>query len=220
MTYSIKTNSTVFCDASVLYQAQIRDLLLELCVHKKLLRLHWSKQVQDEWINKLSRDDKNRRKSFERTRKRMEKHVPYAIVKGYGHLEGELDLPDIDDKHVLAAAIKAECEFLITENLKDFPDKVLSTYSIKAVSIDTFLSRLFDLYPDHILEAIHSIVTRLVNPPVGTWEWCDRLSEIGFSLIAEKIKGEIDIRSAERAIEECRDKDVVSLEEMRKRLDL
>ena len=120
MTTQIKSDAIVFCDASVLYQAQIRDLLLELCVHHDLFRLRWSRQVQDEWINKLSKSNQKARLNLEKTRKRMEDAVPECLVS-YSSIEDSLQLPDLNDRHVLAAAIHSGSEFLLTENLRDFP---------------------------------------------------------------------------------------------------
>ncbi len=45
---------TAFLDASVLYPAPLRDLLLELAV-SDLYRAKWSDAVHDEWINALLR---------------------------------------------------------------------------------------------------------------------------------------------------------------------
>jgi hypothetical protein len=59
---------TAFLDASVLYPAPLRDVLLELAV-SDLYRAKWSNSVHDEWINALlrSRDDLTNER-LERTR--------------------------------------------------------------------------------------------------------------------------------------------------------
>ena len=48
-----------------------------------------------------------------------------CLVKGYQPLIEALDLPDPDDRHVLAAAIKVNAQLIVTRNLKDFPPKTL-----------------------------------------------------------------------------------------------
>jgi hypothetical protein len=43
-----------------------------------------------------------------------------------------LTLPDADDRHVLAAAIRAEADVIVTFNLGDFPAETLKRYGIEA----------------------------------------------------------------------------------------
>lgn len=74
---------TAFLDASVLYPAPLRDLLLELAV-TDLYRAKWSSAVHEEWIRALlrTRDDLTREK-LERTRDLMDSHVRDALVTNY-----------------------------------------------------------------------------------------------------------------------------------------
>lgn len=180
MTVKIKPDSIVFCDASVLYQAQIRDLLLEICVHHNLLRLRWSQKVQDEWINKLSERDPKIKESLEKTRKRMEDAVPECLVHDYHLIEQSLKLPGLNDRHVLAAAIHSRSNFLLTENQKDFPESILSRHYLIAVSVETLLCSIQEQYQYVLLGALRNILTRLRNPPISIEDWCLRLERIGF----------------------------------------
>jgi len=54
----------------------------------------------------------------------MNQAVPDALVTGYEPLISNLELPDAYDKHVLAAAIRAGAQAIITFNLKDFIDLI------------------------------------------------------------------------------------------------
>lgn len=177
----------MFCDASVLYQAQIRDLLLEICVHHDLLRLRWSEQIQDEWINKLSERNPNARTSLEKTRKRMENAVPECLVRNYSSIEHSLQLQDMNDRHVLAAAIHSGSEFLLTENLRDFPDSILSLHQITAISVDDLFTAIVEQYQDKLLGALRTIVKRLRNPPITLEDWCLRMETIGFPRSSRRI---------------------------------
>ena len=62
----------------------------------------------------------------------MNAAIPGALIENYEELIEGLKLPDADDRHVLAAAIKAGAETIVTSNLKDFPAGVLATYGIEA----------------------------------------------------------------------------------------
>ena len=49
--------------------------------------------------------------------------VPDCLVVGYEHLIDGLDLPDPDDRHVLAAAIRAHAQAIVTFNLPQWTPK-------------------------------------------------------------------------------------------------
>lgn len=118
-------NFTAFLDASVLYPAPLRDLLPELAV-SDLHRAKWSNAVHDEWINALLRTRPDlTRERLERTRDLMNAHTRDALVAGYEDMIEVLALPDPDDRHVLAAAIKGRADLIVTANLKDFPADAL-----------------------------------------------------------------------------------------------
>ena len=100
---------TAFLDASVLYPAPLRDLLLELAV-ADLYRAKWSDTVHEEWITPVLRNRLDlTRAQLERTRDLMNAHVRDALVTGFKQLIEILALPDPDDRHVLAAAIRGAC---------------------------------------------------------------------------------------------------------------
>jgi predicted nucleic acid-binding protein len=166
---------TVLYDASVFYPAPLRDLLMELAT-AGLFRAKWSEQIQEEWIESLlkKRSDLNRER-LERTKKIANKAVPDCLVEGYKPLIEGLKLPDINDRHVLAAAIHCNAQVIVTYNLKDFPKESLQSFEIEAQHPDVFLRHIIDLAPPRFLEAIKEIRGRLNNPPVSAQAYLDRL---------------------------------------------
>jgi hypothetical protein len=98
-----------------------------------LFRAKWSNAVHEEWITNLlkNRPDITRQK-LERTRRLMDKAALDALVEGYEDLIPSLSLPDKNDRHVLAAAIRGEAQVIVTMNLKDFPNEILQKYEIEA----------------------------------------------------------------------------------------
>ena len=155
---------SVIYDACVLYPAPLRDLLMQLAV-TDLFKARWTDQIHDEWIEALLRRDKYHRSVLERTRGFMDASVRDAKVFGYEDLIEGLVLPDPDDRHVLAAAIKAGADAIITFNLKDFPSAVLSKYDIEAIHPDEFIYSQIDLAPTIACGAIKRQRESLKNPP-------------------------------------------------------
>jgi hypothetical protein len=62
----------------------------------------------------------------------MVRAVPDCMVDGFDDLIAGLSLPDADDRHVLAAAIRAGAQSIVTCNLKDFPAETLAPYGVEA----------------------------------------------------------------------------------------
>lgn len=80
-------------------------------------------------------------------RSAMERAFPEACVTGYAGLETGLELPDPDDRRVLATAITTTAQVIVTENLRDFPSEALAPFDIDAISADEFISDAIELDP-------------------------------------------------------------------------
>ena len=101
----MQSNFTVIYDACVLYPAPLRDLLMHLAL-TDLYRARWTDMIHDEWTqNLLQRRPDIRPEDLARTRRLMNDNVRDALISGFDHLIGAIQLPDPDDRHVLATAI-------------------------------------------------------------------------------------------------------------------
>lgn len=156
---------TALYDACVLYPAPLRDLLMRLAM-TDLFRARWSDQIHDEWINAVlrARSDLSR-DQLERTRELMNAHVRDCLVTGHEPLIDGLVLPDPDDRHVLAAAIRTRAHVIVTFNLNDFPAETLHPLGIQAQHPDEFISHLIDLAPGLVCVAAKRQRESLRNPP-------------------------------------------------------
>lgn len=166
-------------DACVLYPAPLRSLLLYLAL-TGLFRARWTNAIHEEWMRSVVRDypDISRVKA-ERVRDLMNAAVPDALVTGYEDLVPSLTLPDPDDRHVLAAAIRAGANVIVTANLADFPAGVLAGYGIEARHPDAFVARLLDLAPETVCAAIKAQRESLRNPPKTVGEFLITLEAQG-----------------------------------------
>lgn len=145
-----------------------------------LYRARWTDEIHEEWIRNVlrSRPDLTR-EQLDRTRALMDRCARDALVTGYEYLVSTLDLPDPDDRHVLAAAIRSQSSVIVTFNLKDFPAECLSRYDVEAQHPDEFISDLLDLNPARVLTAIAQCRRSLKNPPKTAEEYLDTLLQQG-----------------------------------------
>ena len=129
----------ILFDACVLYPTVMRELLLGVA-DVGLYEPLWSARILEEWVRAAAKkgatDELMARSEIALCRARW----PQAEVKENIGLEGELYLPDRNDRHVLAAAITGDTGTIVTMNLKDFPKRHLAEFSIRAVHPDEFLT--------------------------------------------------------------------------------
>jgi hypothetical protein len=90
-----------------------------------------------------------------------------VLVTGYESLIDTVSLPDPDDRHVLAAAIRAGAQVIVTWNLKDFPAEALAPFGVRAVDPDDFVLEMIDLAPAAIASVVTTQAAALKNPPMG-----------------------------------------------------
>jgi predicted nucleic acid-binding protein len=167
--------SVVF-DACVLYPAPLRDSLMRLA-NKDLFKAYWTDQIHDEWINALVREGKYIRESLERVRELMDRHVPDAKVTGYEKLIEGLELPDSNDRHVLAAAIKSKADAIVTFNLKDFPEEYLTSFHIEVIHPDDFIYYQIDMAPAACCSAFRDQRNALKKPKINVDDFLGHLQK-------------------------------------------
>lgn len=171
----------------------MRDLLIRLARSRRF-RARWTEDIHDEWIDALLSERSDlRREQLERTADLMNKAVPGALVTGYEALVDGLELPDPDDRHVLAAAIRCGAAAIITTNLKDFPKDQLDTFETLAIHPDDFIMDLADLEPQLLEIAAKEQRADLTNPPVEAEEFIDNLERIGLPQVAAFLSKRSDL---------------------------
>jgi PIN domain len=114
----------VVYDANAMYGNTPRDLLIRIG-RAGLVQAKWTQDILDEALGRL--------------RELINSAIPDCLVTGYEPLIEGLKLPDPKDRHVLAAAIKAGAQVIVTANLKHFPAELLALWNIEAKSPDDFV---------------------------------------------------------------------------------
>lgn len=167
---------TVVYDATVLHPASLRDLLVRLA-KTGLFRAQWSEQILDEMVRSILRQETGQDATrLDRTRRLMCEAVPDCLVTGHEPLIDGLHLPDPDDRHVLAAAIRSHSQVIVTHNLRDFPDEALDQFGLEAQHPDLFVLHLVDLAPAQVAAVIERQASALRSPAQTVDDLLTRLS--------------------------------------------
>lgn len=171
----MSSHYTVVYDACVMYPAPLRSLLMYLALSGQF-RARWSESIHAEWMRNLLVDRPDLAPaSVERVRELMDRHVPGALVTGFESLIPGIRLPDPDDRHVVAAAVKTRAEAIVTFNLKDFPEQALAPFGVRAIHPDDFITDLMELNVSSVLEAVRRHRASLKKPPFSALDYLDCL---------------------------------------------
>ena len=188
MTNPHPTNKALL-DADVLYRATIRDILLQLA-KDDLFEAKWTSRIHDEWTAALKRNRPDIEEwRIESLRNKMDAETRDPHVFGFENLIETLYLPeDLNDRHVLAAAIVGRCSTIVTMNLGHFPAARLEPYKIRAQHPDEFLQMLLDEQPEAFCAALRLIRMRLRNPRYTVGEYLDSLAKAGLPGTTRELK--------------------------------
>lgn len=150
-------------DANVLYPASLRDTLVRLAM-TKMFQAKWTGQILDEMVQAILRKQPEIEDKLDRTCSLMNENVPDAIVTGYEDLIDNLELPDPNDRHVLATAIRSNSQVIVTNNLKDFPPDYLDKYDIEAQSADDFILHVMEIDVETVIRVLEEQSSDLKEP--------------------------------------------------------
>lgn len=180
----------VVYDANVLYPNTLRDLLIRIA-QAGLVQAKWTMQILDEMLAALARTRPGiPPHKLDRLRDLMNKSVRDCLVTGYEPLIEGLKLPDPDDRHVLAAAIKSGAQVIVTSNLKDFPSADLEPWGTEAKSPDDFVLDQVGIDAPTVAACVQQISDSRVNPPQDVEDVLSQLERDGLvaSIAALRIR--------------------------------
>jgi predicted nucleic acid-binding protein len=179
-------STTVIYDANVLYPSSTRDLLIRIAI-RGLVRARWTNQILDETFRAILRRQPELEGRLERTRNLMNDAIPDVLVRDYEHIIQGINLPDVDDRHVLAAAIASGASVIVTENLKDFPQLELKPHGIVAQQADNFLANVVSEHHDIVVEVIKEMAQAKKRPPMNFRDVVEQLHRNGLHHTAAKL---------------------------------
>ncbi len=178
----------VVLDACVLVPNAMCDTLLRLA-ERGFYRPLWSQRILDETRLAI------RAVHPEIDQSRLDARVAAmtsafedALVTGWEPACAGLDLPDDNDRHVLAAAIVGGAQSLVTFNLKDFPSSSLASTAVEVVHPDEFLLDQLDLYPASAVQVLREQAADLRHPPSDLAGVLNRLERSGVPSFADAVR--------------------------------
>lgn len=176
---------SVVLDTCVLYPAHLRDTLLRLA-ERGLYRPLWSADIVEELRRNLLEDGFHP-DSVGGLIAEMSNAFPDAEVGGYRSLIDGLTC-DPKDRHVLAAAVRADAAAIITFNLSDFPASSVQPFEIEVIDPDTFLLDELDLAPGPVIDELHNQATANRRSPRTLPELLDALARAGAPGFASQVR--------------------------------
>ena len=178
----------VIYDACVLHPAPLRDLLLRIA-ETGLVQAKWTDEILDEVFESIrERRPDLAADRLARTRRAMCDAIDDCLVTEYAGLADKAELPDPDDRHVVAAAIRCGAQAIVTANLRDFPKHVLEPFEIVALHPDTFILDLLDLAPGLVAMVVVEQTKALSNPPQELAHVLNMLERCGLVRSASELR--------------------------------
>ena len=145
--------------------------------------------INDEWTRNLLKNSPQLDSTkVQRTVQLMSDAVRDWEVTNFQDLVPSVSLPDENDRHVLAAAVKANADAIITLNLKHFPESSLSPHGVEALHPDDFVLDLLDLNAHQVLEAARLCWQRRRKPPLTWDQYLESLKRSSLPQSAEKLR--------------------------------
>lgn len=181
----------VVLDANVLFPVRIRDVLLTLA-QEGLFRARLTDQIMEEWSRNLIRLKPDLEDSVRKQDALIRRHFEECFVEGYEPLIAGLDLPDPNDRHVLAAAIRSSAQVIVTENHRDFPTEVLAQYDIETLGADDMLTNTYGLFRQGGARALRRVRQRYDRPPMTASEFLLDLTRCGLPKLAAMARQDIE----------------------------
>ncbi len=155
-------------DACVLYPTVLREIL-QGAAAAGLYQPVVSDRILREWTRATAKLGPAAQAIAEGEATLFRAAFPKAVVRDQPDIEARLVLPDPNDLHVLAVAIAAGADCIVTFNAADFPGHVLADEGLTRRDPDGFLWELHSRHPlemERIVEAVRATAERISGQPV------------------------------------------------------
>ncbi|MDQ2065651.1 PIN domain-containing protein [Xinfangfangia sp. CPCC 101601] len=156
-------------DACVLYPTVLREIL-QGAAAAGLYEPVFSERILREWTRATAKIGPGAVVIAEGEAALLRAAFPRAVTRERPEIEARLDLPDPNDVHVLATAIAASADAIVTFNAADFPGHVLAEEGLNRRDPDGFLWELQSRHPQAmaaVVEAVRARTEAISGHPVA-----------------------------------------------------
>ncbi len=150
----MRADYRVLLDACVLIPMPLADTLLRMAEEPRLYVPKWSSLILDEVTRNLIENWDLEPEKAHRREAEIRRHFPEALVEGFEPLIA-LMTNDPKDRHVLAAAVRSQCELIVTYNHRHFPAASAQLWDIEVQAPSAFLRGLYDLDAGMFVHKLH-----------------------------------------------------------------
>jgi predicted nucleic acid-binding protein len=189
---AISGRYTAVLDACVLFSRLQRDVLLSLA-HADLYTARWTQEIENEWTSSLIARYPDSASKILHVVDQMREAIPDCLIVDYELFIPSLQLPDENDRHVLAAAIRGNADAIVSLNTKDFPADVLSKFDIEIQTPDQFVLNQIMLHPPRALTAIKKMRARWERPSMTASDMIDLFEKRQLPQTAAHLRDVLDL---------------------------
>ena len=187
--YEDKSRPRIVLDANVLASAVRRDIILRFAKFG-LVDVHWSPLILEETYRALltirkktgENDEQSQIKSKRVIEKIKEQFPLSSAAPSDSKTIPQIELPDPDDTHVVETAIHVKARYIVTENLRDFPNENLGdlflTPRLEAICADEMIHNTLEEKTSDGIEIVRDVREKLRRPPMDVetllYNWKNR----------------------------------------------
>lgn len=178
-------------DACVMVPVAVCDTLLRLA-EQQMFRPVWSERILREASHAIERIHPDLEQSaIERRVAYMNESFPGAMVSDFADIESGLELPDPDDRHVLAAALRAQTDAIVTANLRDFPASTMGRFDVEVITPDDFLLNQLDMRSPVVIDALTAQAAATRNPARSLDDVLTALARAGAPAFVDEVRARL-----------------------------
>jgi hypothetical protein len=170
----MSSNFTVIYDSNVLFGSFRRNVMIYLA-QAGMFQAKWTKDIHEEWMPRLREKYPDVTiEQVQRIRGLIDASIPDCLVRGYERIIQGLELPDPKDRHVLAAAIKAGAQVIVTANVDHFPVSALHEFDIEAQHPDDFILFQKEENLPAVIQQLQACRAQFKSPVIGIDEFIEK----------------------------------------------
>lgn len=180
------STTVVLADANILIPRTLRDYVVYAAA-AGAIDVHWSQSILDEVSRNLQAKYRFAQADSDELELRLTEYLPRALVQAtrkHRDLAAQSGA-DTGDVHVVAAALAARAEVLVTQNIKHFPAHWLADRGIELLTAGALLERIARTNPESLRNA-HRIT--VANSPKTEDEILATLDRLAGSAAANSVR--------------------------------